>query len=64
MKKTYTLKVNFKWKRRIGKANKGINVEKSNSFKKLKIKIIEKIKIRRKKKGKKRKTQQNCKSPT
>ena len=42
------LKINCKRKRTVGKANKGINVEKnSNRFKKLE----------------KRKTPQNCKSP-
>ena len=36
----YTLKINCKGKRRVGKASKGINVEKNNNrFKKLKIKI-------------------------
>ena len=34
----YTLKINCKGKRRVGKANKGINLEKYNRF--LKIKII------------------------
>ena len=34
-----TLKINCKRKRTVGKANKGINVEKNNRFKKLKIKI-------------------------
>ena len=34
----YTLKINCKGKRTVGKANKGINVEKYNGFfKKLKI---------------------------
>ena len=33
------LKINCKRKRTVGKANKGINVEKNNRFKKLKIKI-------------------------
>ena len=52
----YTLKINCKGKRTVGKANKGIDVEKNNSrFKKLKLK---------KEKRKERKTSQNCKSPT
>ena len=32
----YTLKINCKGKRTVGKANKGINVEKYNRFKKIK----------------------------
>ena len=40
----YTLRVNCKGKRTVGKANEGINVEKYNRFKKLKIKIIKKRK--------------------
>ena len=47
----YILKINCKGKRTVGKANKGINVEK----------IIIGLKIR--KKEKKRKSLQNCKSP-
>ena len=38
----YTLKINCKGKRTVGKANKGTNVEKIIMFKKLKIKIIKK----------------------
>ena len=38
----YTLKINCKGKRTVGKANQGINEEKYNRFKKLKIKIIKK----------------------
>ena len=34
----YTLNINCKGERTVGKANKGINVEKNNRFKKLKIK--------------------------
>ena len=34
----YTLKINCKWKRTVGKANKGINVEKSIIGLKIKIK--------------------------
>ena len=37
MEDLYTLKINFKRKRRIGKANKGINVGKYNWLKKLKL---------------------------
>ena len=48
----YTLKINWKGKRTVGKANKGINIEKTLGLKKLKLK--RKIK---------RKTLQNCKSP-
>ena len=33
----YTLKINCKRKRMVGKANKGINVEKYNRSKKLKL---------------------------
>ena len=55
--KIYISKINSKGKRTVGKANKGVNVEKYNSF--LKIKIIKK----RGEKKKKRKTPQNCKSP-
>ena len=36
----YTLKINCKGKRAVGKANKGINVGKCNRLKKLKVKII------------------------
>ena len=50
----YLLKINCKGKRTVGKANKGINVEKNIiGLKKLKLK-----------KREKRKTPQNCKSPT
>ena len=58
--------INCEGKRTVGKANKGINVEKYNKFIKIKIVIKRKEKkIRHKKKGrkKKRKTPQNCKSP-
>ena len=34
----YTLKINWKWKRTVGKANKGINIEKILGLKKIKIK--------------------------
>ena len=50
----YTLKINCKGKRTVGKANKGINVEKIG----LKIKNKKKEREREKKK----KTPQNCKS--
>ena len=41
----YTLKINCKGKRTVGKLNKGINVENSNNrFKKLKLKKREKPK--------------------
>ena len=33
MKKTYTLKINCKGKRTVGKANKGVNVEKKIGLK-------------------------------
>ena len=58
--------INCKGKRQVGKESKGINVEKCNRFKKLKIKIIRKKREnekKRKKKKKKRKTLQNCQSP-
>ena len=35
----YTVKINCKGKRIVGKENKGINIEKYNRFKKLTIKI-------------------------
>ena len=50
----YTLKINCKGKRTVGKANKGINVEK--------IIIGLKIKIKWKRKKIKKETPQNCKS--
>ena len=50
------LKINCKGKRTVGKANKGINVEKI-------IIGFKKIKKFKKRKKKKRKTPQNCKSP-
>ena len=40
----YTLKINCKRKRTVGKANKGINVEKTIMFKKLKFKKVKKKK--------------------
>ena len=40
----YTLKINCKGKRTVGKVNKGINVKKYNRFNKLKVKIIKKRK--------------------
>ena len=50
----YISKINCKGKSTVGKAKKGINVEKYNRFKE--IKIIKKIKgKKRKKKGKKKK---------
>ena len=56
----YTSKINCKGKTTVGKASKGINVEKNNNrFKKLKIKIKNKTKQTQ---NKKRKTPQNCKS--
>ena len=36
-RRLYTLKINCKEKRTVGKANEGISVEKYNRFKKLKI---------------------------
>ena len=48
------LKINCNGKRTVGKANKGISVEKKKRFKTLK----------KEKKKKKRTTPQNCKSPT
>ena len=63
------LKINCKGKRTVGKAHKGINVEKNNRFKKLRIKM-KNSKQKRKRKGsgeiiekRKRKTPQNSKSP-
>ena len=53
MKKIYILKINCKRKRTVRKANKGINVEKYNRFKKLKVKIIKKRKGKKWKKKKK-----------
>ena len=38
----YTLKINCKGKRTVGKANKGINVEKIIMFKKLKLRFKKK----------------------
>ena len=58
------LKIDCKGKRKVGKANEGINVEKKYSrFKKLKIKIREKRKKmeEERKKGKERKSPLNCK---
>jgi len=53
------IKINCKGKRTVRKTNKEINIEKYNRFKKLKIKIIKKRKVkkngRRKKKGKEKK---------
>ena len=50
------LKINFKGKRAVGKVNEGINIEKYNRFKKLKL-------DKKEKKGRrKRETPQNCKS--
>ena len=49
--------MNCKEKRTVGKANKGINVEKNNRFKKLRIKIKKREKKkneRRKKRGEKK----------
>ena len=46
------VKINWKWKRIVGKANNGTNRKNNNRFKKLK----------KEKKKKKRKTLQNCKS--
>ena len=52
----YTLKINCKGKRTIGKANKGINVEKITiGLKKLKIKIKKGKREKRKEKEKKKK---------
>ena len=52
----YTLKINCKGEKTVGKANKGIDVEKNNRFKKIfKEKIFKK---------RKRKTPQYCKCPT
>ena len=42
------LKINCKGKRIAGKANEGINVEKYNSFKILKIEVIKKKKLKKK----------------
>ena len=63
------MNINFKGKRTIGNASKGINVEKLViGLKKLKVKIVEKRKDFKKRKEKKeerkRKAPQSCKSPT
>jgi len=52
----YALKINCKRKGTVGKANKGINVEK-------KIIGLKKLKLKKEKEGKK-KFSQTCKSPT
>ena len=52
--------INCKENRTVGKANKGINVEKNNRFKKLKTKV----KKKKMKKKKKKENPQNCKSLT
>ena len=55
----YTLKINCKGKRTVGKENKGINVEKIIiGFK------INNWNLKKREREKKRKTPQNCKSPT
>ena len=58
----YTLKINCKGKRTVGKANKGINVEKNNnSFEKLKIKVIKKRKEKKMEEERKKwKKNENC----
>ena len=56
----YTLNINCKGKRTVGRGNKGINAEKYNRFKKLNYKTEKKMEERKKKK---RKTPQNFKSP-
>ena len=61
MKIIYTLKINCKGKRAVGKINEGINVENIIGLKKFK-KRVKKMEEERKK-GKKRKTPQNCKTP-
>jgi len=53
----YTLKINCKGKRTVAKANKGINVENNNKFKKLKLK-----KEKRKKKKKRGKLHRTAKA--
>ena len=55
-KDLYTLKINCKGKRTVGKANKEINVEKYNRYKTLKVKIVKKRKdfLKRKIKKKRR----------
>ena len=55
----YTLKINFKGKRTVRKANKGINVEKHNSFKKIKI-IKKRKKWKKKEKRGKKKKEENA----
>ena len=49
----YTLNINWKGKRTVGKGDKGINVEKYNRFKKLNYKKEKKMEEERKKKKKK-----------
>ena len=60
------LQINLKGKRKVGKANKGINVENIIGLRKLKIKIIkqkkEKKNGRRKRKGKKGKLHRTAKA--
>ena len=58
----YTLRINCKGKKTVGKANKGINVKKYYWFKKLKIKIIKKRKEKKNRTKKKRKHPKNCKA--
>ena len=52
----YMLKINCKGKRTVGKAHKGINVEKNNRFKKLKLKKRQQT-IKKYKKNKKNSTE-------
>ena len=54
--------INCEGKRTVGKANKGINVEKYNKF--IKIKIVIKRKEKKEKQRTKKKTPENCKNPS
>ena len=54
--------INCEGKRTVGKANKGINVEKYNKF--IKIKIVIKRKEKKEKQRTKKKTPENFKNPS
>ena len=59
----YTFKINCKGKRTVGKANKGINVEKYNRFKKLKFKKRWKKNEEERKKGEKKENSTELQKP-
>ena len=56
----YTLRINCKGKRTVGKAKKGISVENIIGLNKLKTKIIEKRKIKMEEEKQKGKTKENA----